>query len=299
MSHEEGVLQRTSTQGPTLHSFAVPVAQPRAVVGILHGYADYGARYAHVMDAWAERGITSLAIDLRGHGRAEGRRGHCERFADYLDDAAELAAAVRAHAPGVPAVLFGHSFGGLIASRVAIAHDGSALAGQAASGNGNGGGASSFWRALALTSPFFGVAIQVPQIKVVAGRIMSRIFPAFAQGSGLHGSQMTHDEELARAYDADPLSFKTVRARWFTETSAAQDAAIAAAPKLRLPLYVVVGADDPVVSVPRARAFYDAAGSTDKTWDAREGLFHEVLNEPSAGRQIADRLAEWILAHSK
>jgi alpha-beta hydrolase superfamily lysophospholipase len=294
MSHEEGVLQRTSTTGPTLHSFAVPVAQPRAVVGILHGYADYGARYAQVMDAWAERGITSLAIDLRGHGRAQGRRGHCERFADYLDDAAELAAAVRAHAPGVPAVLFGHSFGGLIASSVAIAQDGPALAGQASGANGRG-----FWKALALSSPFFGVATEVPRIKIVAGRMMSRIFPAFAQGSGLHGNQMTHDEELARAYDADPLSFKTVTARWFTETSAAQDAAIAAAPKLRMPLYCVVGAADAVVSVPRARAFFDAAGSTDKTWDAREGLFHEVLNEPSAGRQIADGLAEWILAHSK
>lgn len=286
MSHEEGVLQRTSTTGPALHSFIVPVAQPRVVVGIIHGYADYAARYASVMDAWAERGITSVAIDMRGHGRAEGRRGHCERFSEYLDDAAELAAAVKAHAPGVPAVLFGHSFGGLVASSVAIA--------QGASGA-NGG----LWRALALSSPFFGVAMQVPAIKIVAGRVMSRIVPSFAQGSGLKGSQMTHDEALARAYDNDPLSFKTVTARWFTETSAAQDAAIAAAPKLRLPLYVVVGADDSVVSVPRARAFFDAAASTDKTWDARDGLYHEVLNEPSAGRQIADRLAEWILAHSR
>lgn len=287
MSHEEGVLQRTSTTGPALHSFIVPVAQPRAVVGVIHGYADYGARYASVMDAWAERGITSVAVDMRGHGRAEGRRGHCQRFSEYLDDAAELAAAVKAHAPGVPAVLFGHSFGGLVASSVAIA--------QGAPGA-NGGG---LWRALVLSSPFFGVALQVPAIKIVAGRMMSRVFPAFAQGSGLKGSQMTHDEALARAYDNDPLSFKTVTARWFTETSAAQDAAIAAAPRLRMPLYVVVGSDDSVVSVPRARAFFDAAGSTDKTWDARDGLYHEVLNEPSAGRQIADRLAEWILAHSK
>lgn len=287
MSHEEGVLQRTSTSGPVLHSFLVPVAQPRAVVGILHGYADYGARYAHVMDAWAERGITSVAIDMRGHGHAEGKRGHCLHFAEYLDDAAELAAAVRAHAPGVPAVLFGHSFGGLVASSVAIAQDAA-----------GGGANNAYWKALALSSPFFGVAMQVPPVKVVAGRVMSRIFPAFPQPSGLHGSQMTHDEALARAYDADPLSFKTVRARWFTESSTAQDAAIAAAPKLRMPLYVVVGGDDPVVSVPRARAFFDAAGSPDKTWDARAGLYHEVLNEPSAGRQIADRLAEWILAHA-
>lgn len=289
MSHEEGVLQRTSTTGPTLHSFVVPVPQPRAVVGIIHGYADYAARYAQVMDAWAERGITSVAIDMRGHGRAGGRRGHCHRFSDYLDDAAELAAAVRAHAPATPAVLFGHSFGGLVASSVAIAQDASG------GGGARGGG---LWRALALSSPFFGVALEVPRIKLAAGRVMSRVFPAFAQSSGLRGAQMTHDEEIARAYDNDPMSFKTVTARWFTESAAAQDAAIAAASKLRMPLYCVVGTADGVVSVPRARAFFDAAGSADKTWDARDGLYHEVLNEPSAGRLIADRLAEWVLAHA-
>jgi alpha-beta hydrolase superfamily lysophospholipase len=49
--------------------------------------------------------------------------------------------------------------------------------------------------------------------------------------------------------------------------------------------------------VPRARAFFDAAGSSDKTWDGREGLFHEVLNEVE-WRPIADRFAEWILAHA-
>jgi alpha-beta hydrolase superfamily lysophospholipase len=291
MSHEEGVLQRSSTTGPVLHSFVVPVPQPRAVVGILHGYADYAARYAHVMDAWAERGITSVAIDMRGHGRAAGRRGHCERFSDYLDDAAELAAAVREHAPGKPAVLFGHSFGGLVASSVAIAQD-------AAGGGGGGSGGSGLWRALVLSSPFFGVAMEVPRVRLVAGRVMSRIFPAFAQPSGLRGAQMTHDEALAREYDADSFSFKTVTARWFTETSAAQDATIAAAPRLRMPLYTVVGGADAVVSVARARAFFDAAGSADKTWDARDGLYHEVLNEPSAGRQIADRLSEWILARA-
>jgi alpha-beta hydrolase superfamily lysophospholipase len=109
---------------------------------------------------------------------------------------------------------------------------------------------------------------------------------------------MTHDEAAARAYDADPLSFKTATARWFTETSAAQDVALQRAPTLRMPLYLLIGTADPVVSVPRARAFFDAAGSSDKTWDARDGLFHETLNEPS-WRQIAGQLADWILEHAR
>jgi alpha-beta hydrolase superfamily lysophospholipase len=46
-----------------------------------------------------------------------------------------------------------------------------------------------------------------------------------------------------------------------------------------------------------AKRFFDAAGSADKTWDPREGLFHEVLNEPS-WKDLVDTLARWVLAHA-
>ncbi|HEY3817978.1 MAG TPA: alpha/beta hydrolase [Polyangiaceae bacterium] len=276
--HEEGTLARAGG-GPSLHYYAAtPAEPPRVAVGLLHGYAEHGKRYAHVVDALAERGIATVAIDLRGHGLSEGRRGHCDRFPEFLDDAAELTRLVRERFPSVPAVLFGHSFGGLVAASVAIARP-------------------SPWRALALSGPFFGVANKVPFAKRLAGRVATRIAPTLAIPTGLGGKDVTHDAERARAYDEDPLVFKTATARWFTETEGAQDQAIARAASLTMPLLVVIGLADHVVSVPRARAFFDAAGSSDKTWDGREGLFHEVLNEV-AWRPIADRFAEWILAHA-
>jgi alpha-beta hydrolase superfamily lysophospholipase len=277
-THDEGTLARRDTRGPTLYFHATTPSQPRVVVGLLHGYAEHGARYAHVADSWAERGIATVAIDLRGHGKAEGRRGHCDRFAEFLDDGAELTRLVRERAPDVPAVLFGHSFGGLVAASVAIARP-------------------SPWRALALSGPFFGVAVQVPLVKRLAGRIATRVAPTLGIPMGLGGKDVTHDAERARAYDEDPLVFKNATARWFSETEAAQDRAIARAASLTMPLLLVIGLEDHVVSVPRARAFFDAAGSAEKTWDGREGLFHEVLNEVE-WRPIADRFAEWILAHA-
>lgn len=277
MSHESGMLARKLGAGPALHSFVVmPQGAPKAVVGLLHGYADYGERYAHVADAWAERGLATVAIDMRGHGRAEGRRGYCDRFDEYLDDAAELVHLVEERAPRVPAVLFGHSFGGLVAASVAIARP-------------------SPWRALALTGPFFGVAAQIPRIKTMTGNLASRWFPTLGVPAGIKGRDLTHDEARARAYDDDPLVFKKATARWFTEASAAQDRAIARAPSLSMPLHLAIGGADPVVSRARARLFFDAAGSKDKTWDVREGLLHEVLNEPS-WKDIALPLADWMLA---
>jgi alpha-beta hydrolase superfamily lysophospholipase len=279
MKQESGALARKASGGPALHFLAVaPDGPPKVAVGLLHGYADYAERYAHVVEAWAGKGIATIAIDMRGHGHAEGVRGHCERFDEYLDDAAELTRLVQERAPGVPAILAGHSFGGLVASSVAIARP-------------------SPWKALALSGPFFGVATQVPKIKQIAGRFASRLVPAFSQPTGIRGSDLTHDAARARAYDEDPLVFKGATARWFTETSAAQDRAIARAPSLSMPLYVVIGGADPVVSVSRAHAFFDAAGSTDKTWNPREGLLHEVLNETD-WRPIADGMADWILGHA-
>jgi alpha-beta hydrolase superfamily lysophospholipase len=276
--HDDGRLSRKESSGPALWFHATLPEKPKVAVGLLHGYAEHGARYAHVADAWAERDVATLAIDLRGHGKSEGPRGHCERFDDFLDDAAELERLVRDRAPGVPAVLFGHSFGGLIASSVAIAHP-------------------SPWRAVALTGPFFDTSSPVPAPKRILGKVAARLAPKLGVPMGFTGKDVTHDAARARAYDEDPLVFKNATAGWFRAIQGAQERAIARAPSLTLPLLVVMGMSDPVVSPARARAFFDAAGSTDKTWDGREGLFHEVLNEVE-WRPIADRIGEWIVGHA-
>jgi alpha-beta hydrolase superfamily lysophospholipase len=279
---EQGALARATTRGPALHYYSSAPDKPRdgkptAVVGILHGYGEYGARYAHVMDAWTERGIASIAIDLRGHGRAGGRRGYCAGFGEFLDDTRELERLTADK--DVPAFLFGHSFGGLVAASSVLVRPAP-------------------WRALVLSAPLFGIAVDVSPIKRLAGRLASRLVPTLSLPNGIRSADVTHDVALAEAYDADPLVFHIATARWFTETHAAQERAFAAAPSLRMPLYVVMGTQDRISKLEKARAFFDGAGADDKTWDAREGLFHEVLNEPE-WRPIADRIADWVLSHAK
>src|SRR5262249_44312731 len=97
-----------------------------------------------------------------------------------------------------------------------------------------------------LSGPFFGLALEVPKVKVLAGRFASRVYPKLGLPSGLHGKDMTHDPERAKAYDEDPLVFPNATARWFTETVKAQERALANAPKLSLPLYMAFGSADPV-----------------------------------------------------
>jgi alpha-beta hydrolase superfamily lysophospholipase len=276
--HEEGKLARRTTKGPALYFNAcLPRDSPEVVVALVHGYADYSARFAHVMDAWAERGVATVAIDMRGHGRAEGPRGFCERFDDYLDDIAELKHVVDAQVPTAPRILFGHSFGGLVAAASAIAD-------------------RSSWRGLVLSAPYFRVALSIPPTARFAGKVASTIAPRMALPHGLHGADMTHDPARARAYDEDPMVFKSVTGRWYTESEAAQKRTLAHARSVTMPLYVLMGTADRIARLDAARAFFTAAGSADKTWDAPEGLFHEALNELE-WRPIADRIGVWFLAH--
>jgi alpha-beta hydrolase superfamily lysophospholipase len=266
-------------RGPDLYyASAMPTDGVKAILGIIHGYAEHGARYRHVMGALAEHGIGSVAIDLRGHGRALGPRGFCSSFDEFLDDARDLRRLVDDRAKRVPTFLFGHSFGGLIAASSVLENPGPL-------------------KGLVLSAPFFGLALDVPRVKILAGKIASRIYPRLGLPTGITGNDVTHDPEKARGYDQDPLVFKNATARWFTETQTAQAEAFSNAPRLKLPLFETFGTADHVASMPAGKRFFEAAGSVDKTWDPREGLFHEVLNEPS-WKDLVETIARWILARA-
>jgi alpha-beta hydrolase superfamily lysophospholipase len=277
--HEEHVLTRRAVPGPPLYAVrATPRGDAKATVGILHGYADHAARYLHVMDTWAEAGIASIAVDMRGHGRAEGQRGACKRFDEFLEDAQELATLVRESSRGGACFLFGHSFGGLVASASAIEAPGT-------------------WRGLLLSAPFFGLALEVPPAKLVAGRLLSRVAPTLSMNSGMHGADMTKDPARAAAYDADPLVFKKANVRFFSEAQRAQSRYLARAGELRLPLFETMGTADRVAKISSARAFFDGAASADKVWREGKGGFHEQLNDPE-WRELAHEMASWMLARA-
>ncbi|WP_394826907.1 alpha/beta hydrolase [Pendulispora albinea] len=279
IARDEGPITHRRPAGPDLYFVSAMPKKARAVVGILPGYADHAARYTHVMDAWAERGIGSVALDMRGHGRAHGTRGHCVRFDEFLDDAGEVARLLGERAKGVPAFLMGHSFGGLVATHSVLE-------------------SARSWRGLLLTGPYFGLALQVPRAKLALGRIASRIVPKLGLPTGIAGKDLTHDPVRARGYEEDPLVFPLARARWFRETVKAQERLFQRTSEIALPLYIAFGGADPVAKLEAGKQWFDAVRSPDKTWDPREGLLHEVLNELS-WRDIADTMATWMLDRAK
>ena len=192
------------------------VDDPKLTVMLLHGYGEHAARYQHVAQAWNKRGIQVAAVDLRGHGRSQGRRGFVDRFEDYHADADALFEFTQDRAQGGPIAVVGHSMGGLLAIHWRLARGEQPFVG------------------LALSSPFLGLDDPNP-VKAAAGRLFSKVLPKLSLDSGLKGKDVCRDAQIADFYDHDPLNNKKANARWFTEVTKAIATAHDKAPQLTDP----------------------------------------------------------------
>src|SRR5258708_3986518 len=149
-------------------------------------------RCREVIEGWKAGGLLVAIYDLRGHGLSEGGRGQILQFDDYVEDEVDLMRELDqddAFKQLRPLVLFGHSLGGLISVHTAFRVP-DKIAG------------------VALSSPYLGLAMPVPAIKLVAGRALSRFVPSVSLDAGLKGSDCTHSSEISEAYDHDPMNFK-------------------------------------------------------------------------------------------
>src|SRR5947208_2214211 len=106
----------TAPDGTLLVYDMYEAAAPRAAILALHGWADHAGRWRDVGERLCAAGYSTYVLDLRGHGRSGGRRGHLSRFSQLLGDLQALRRAVRRR-QDVPQVLVGHGFGGLVVLR--------------------------------------------------------------------------------------------------------------------------------------------------------------------------------------
>ena len=75
----------------------LPAAPARAVLLVVHGMAEHGARYARLAGAPNAKGIAVHALDLPGHGRSVGDASELGHFADRDGWALTLGAMARVH----------------------------------------------------------------------------------------------------------------------------------------------------------------------------------------------------------
>ena len=81
--------------GTSLVFDAYETARPKAAVLFLHGWSDHAGRWASTGRRLQAAGFAAYLLDLRGHGRSGGPRGHLSRFSQLLGDLQAFRRAVR------------------------------------------------------------------------------------------------------------------------------------------------------------------------------------------------------------
>ncbi len=268
-----------STQSDlSLAGFACVAPQPRAQLLIVHGLAEYAARYRDLGATLAGRGISCFAYDQRGHGTRPGTRTHVDRFDDYVDDLNLEAESLRRRSPELPLFVWGHSMGSIVAIGAVLT-------------------ARHRWRGAITTSNSLEVFRRGPNPLNPLFRLGSRLLPHVRIPLGLDSRKISTDETVQQAYGNDPLIPPTASLRLIVEFAAACERCRTGATQLTLPWLVVHGEADPIAPVQGSRVLFDALRSQDKQLVIYPGLRHEVHNERPAERaKFIDLLSGWILA---
>mgnify|MGYP001583437231 CR=1 FL=1 len=276
MTHIESHL--TTQDGLSLRTQAwKPDGEPKAVLVFTHGQGDWSDRYAHAAQALSAGGYAMYAYDLRGHGKSTGKRGHVNRYDEFLDDLQLVWDWAGSENPGRKVLLYAHSMGGQITVNFVLRRK------PAAHG-------------VMLTSPWLKLAFNPPAVQEAVGRVMNRLLPTFSQSNGIRSGPVdrrSHDLTLLHTLTDPKQEHGLISAREFFECQAAGLYVLEHASEFNLPVAVLCGGDDRIASTPASRDFYERAGSPDKTFKAYDGMFHEITNEVDRQVVFKDMLA-WL-----
>ena len=117
----------SSTGKNKIHArMCVPDTEPRAIVQIIHGIAEYIDRYDEFMSFLADNGIIAVGTDHLGHGKSIESEEQTGFFAyengwDYaVRDEEVLRLAMHENYPELPIIVFGHSMGSFMARTLLI-----------------------------------------------------------------------------------------------------------------------------------------------------------------------------------
>lgn len=254
--------------------------EPVGTLLAVHGLSEHSGRYEGLALAARDLGLALAAVDLVGHGRSPGRRGHIDSFdADHLGAVDALVRRVESERPDMPLVLVGHSLGGLIVARWAQRR---VFARRL--------------RGLILIAPFVAPRMPIPGWKLAVAHALENVLPSLRLATGIADEDVFREPVERARFAADPLVQRKISVGHWAALTAARERLVADAGELEIPTLFLLAGDDRVISTDAARAL--ARRMPTATVIEYPEAFHALLHDPLASEVTCDLLA-WALARTE
>jgi len=253
-----------------------PETKPKALINLVHGFGEYSERYSHWAELFVKNGYAVHAIDYRGHGKSDGKRGYIHSFDDYLSDIDVLVHESEKMFSEIPQFIYGHSLGGNIVTNYILRRE-------------------NCFKGAVISSPWYKLAIIPSTITLFFAKTIKGIFPKFTQKANLDVKGISHDQQVINNYIKDPLVHEKISVRMFFEIFNAGKWVLENAGRLKNPLLIQHGNADKITSFHASKEFADRAKSLNKdiTFKEWDGMYHELHNELEY-EKVFRFVAEWI-----
>lgn len=272
---QQRVYSWTTEDGLKIHAVEwKPDGEVKAVLVLVHGLGEHIGRYQHVAETFTSAGYAISGFDLRGHGKSEGKRGHSPSYPVIMSDINKSIQITQENFPGIPFFLYGHSLGGNLALSYALS--------QKTLANG-----------AIITSPLLGTAAPVPALKLFMGKLLYTLMPSFQMNNGLDATGLARDPEVAMKYKSDSLVHPLVSTRLALDMLNNGVYLMEHAGDLHLPILLMQGTADRIVSPELTKRFAQAAPADKITYIEWDGYYHELHNEPEK-QQVLKSMIDWL-----
>jgi alpha-beta hydrolase superfamily lysophospholipase len=249
----------------------------RALVAIVHGLGEHCARYGALAADLVRARCSVVALDLPGHGEADGPRGDVRSWIQLRDQVVPAMFTALRGLPGqpmdLPHVLLGHSMGGVLALDYALTHPRTLVAVVAA-------------------SPALRTALP-PWWKLALGHATRVTAPGTGFAHGLEEAGMARDPEVLRLRASDPLMHDRISPRLYFSFNEARQRVLRDARRLQVPTLLMQGMADRVVDPKGALEFNGAAPHGVARLLTYPDAYHEIFNDPERGQAVRD-LTGWL-----
>ena len=260
-----------------LHYRAWEASAPRSVLLLVHGLAEHCGRYERFGQDLAAAGHSVYALDMRGHGDSDGRRGHVRRFDQLLQDVDRFRREVQGMVrPDMPMFLVGHSLGGLVALRYLEEYNPP-------------------FRGAVLSAPWLATALPIPFWKAGLAQVATRIAPSLPMRANVPAEYLSHDVGIVEAYSSDPLVHDRITPRMFTEISSAMGLVFQRADRIGVPLLFLLPGADRITDTQRTRALARSIQQIPVTVRLFPDSYHELFNEVDRSLVLSE-LRAWLAA---
>lgn len=282
-----------------------PISQPKAVVQIVHGFGEHSRRYMHMIYQMLAAGFVVCADDHVAHGKTAadantwgdpGDKG----FMTTIEDEYTLRQLVKKDYPDLPFILFGHSWGSMIARGYSAIY-GDDVAGAIYCGTVSGMGA--------MTDLYTELqkAMDAGRANESGGEFMAQMFAGMTdryKNPNGPNDWIALDADVVTDHGKDPFNNLTNPPTVQLMYDFASLYNFIEAPDWAgkvpqaLPLYLIAGDQDPVGNY--GEGVYNVAnrlwssGHDNVTTRVYSGYRHEIHNEPPIREEVEQGIIDFI-----